>query len=162
GITPQVLSIQFAYFSGLQSWAPILIPILFFVLGNLAAVVVRTLADRLGRRLAGRVHFGRPGRGRRSRQSGGIPPRDAPRRLAPAARRVERDRRRHPHPRRAAAPPRAGGRGRGEAGPARRLPPRLPRAAGGAPAAADVRLADDGEPVGRRAPRGPGRRRARR
>jgi len=83
GLTPQVLSIQFAYFSGLQSWAPILIPILFFVLGNLAAVVVRTLADRLGRRLAGRVHFGRPGHGRDSRQSGVIPPRDALSRIAP-------------------------------------------------------------------------------
>ena len=64
GITPQILSIQFAYFSGLQSWAPILIPTLFFVLGNLAAVLVRTVADRLGRRFAGRLQFGRRGRRR--------------------------------------------------------------------------------------------------
>ncbi len=83
GITPQILSVQFAYFSGLQSWAPILIPTLFFVLGNLAAVLVRTTADRLGRRLAGRVHFGRPGGAPAAREVGVVLPRDVLARIAP-------------------------------------------------------------------------------
>jgi hypothetical protein len=82
GITPQILTIQFAYFSGLQSWAPILIPTLFFVLGNLAAVVVRTVADRVGRRLAGRLHFGRRV-GAGSRQTGVILSRETLARIAP-------------------------------------------------------------------------------
>jgi hypothetical protein len=69
GLTPQVLTIQFAYFSGLQSWAPVLIPTLFFVLGNLAAVALRGLA-RAGQRLAGRLQFSRPGRGPDGRQTG--------------------------------------------------------------------------------------------
>jgi hypothetical protein len=83
GVTPQVLTIQFAYFSGLQSWAPVLIPTLFFVLGNLAAVVVRTLADRLGRRLAGRLQFGWPGRAPSGRQTGVILTRDTLAQIAP-------------------------------------------------------------------------------
>jgi hypothetical protein len=83
GITPQILSVQFAYFSGLQSWAPILIPTLFFVLGNLAAVLVRTLADRLGRRFAGRLHFGRRAATVRGRQTGVVLDRETLARLAP-------------------------------------------------------------------------------
>jgi hypothetical protein len=81
GITPQVLTVQFAYFSGLQSWAPVLIPTLFFVLGNLAAVIVRSLAGRVGRQLAGRLQFGRPGPG--GRQTGVILSRDTLARIAP-------------------------------------------------------------------------------
>lgn len=57
GITPQVLTVQFGYFTGLQSWAPVLIPTLFFVLGNVAGVLIRTLAERLSKRWAGRVLF---------------------------------------------------------------------------------------------------------
>jgi hypothetical protein len=83
GITPQILSIQFAYFSGLQSWAPILIPTLFFVLGNLAAVLVRTVADRLGRRFSGRLHFGRRAAAARGRQTGVVLSRETLGRLAP-------------------------------------------------------------------------------
>ena len=83
GITPQVLTVQFAYFSGLQSWAPVLIPTLFFVLGNLAAVVLRGLAARVGQQLSGRLHFGRPGRGPGGRQSGVIVARDILARIAP-------------------------------------------------------------------------------
>jgi hypothetical protein len=59
GITPQVLSVQFGYFTGLQSWAPLLIPTLFFVLGNVAAVLVRNVAERLSKRWMGRVLFWR-------------------------------------------------------------------------------------------------------
>jgi hypothetical protein len=58
GLQPQVLTVQFGYFTGLQSWAPILIPALFFALGNGAGVLVRNLTERLSKRWAGRVQFG--------------------------------------------------------------------------------------------------------
>jgi hypothetical protein len=59
GLTPQVLTVQFGYFSGLQSWAPVLIPALFFVLGNLAGAVIRTTVERMSRRWSGRLLFWR-------------------------------------------------------------------------------------------------------
>jgi hypothetical protein len=58
GLQPQVLTIQFGYFSGLQSWAPLLIPALFFALGNGAGVLVRNVTERLSKRWAGRLQFG--------------------------------------------------------------------------------------------------------
>jgi hypothetical protein len=81
GLSPQVLTVRFAYYSGLQAWAPILIPTLFFVLGNLAAVLVRTLADRVGRRLTRRFRFASPGAV--VRQTGTILPRETLARLVP-------------------------------------------------------------------------------
>jgi len=59
GITPQQLTVQFGYFSGLRALGPVLIPALFFVLGNVAAVLVRHLAGRLGHSLMAHVHLGR-------------------------------------------------------------------------------------------------------
>jgi hypothetical protein len=59
GLTPQVLAVHFGYFSGFQSWGPIVVPALFFALGNFAGVIIRNLADRLRRRFAGRVRVGR-------------------------------------------------------------------------------------------------------
>ena len=59
GLTPQVLRVEFGYFSQLQSWGPILIPALFFALGNGAGVVARNLFEALYRRLAGRFQLGR-------------------------------------------------------------------------------------------------------
>jgi len=59
GLTPQVLRVEFGYLSGLQSWGPILVPALFFALGNVAAVMVRSLAEHVRRRLAGRLQVGR-------------------------------------------------------------------------------------------------------
>ncbi|MGH7391594.1 MAG: hypothetical protein ACREM3_19355 [Candidatus Rokuibacteriota bacterium] len=59
GVTPQVLRVEFGYFSRLQSWGPILVPALFFALGNVAAVLLRTFVERLRQRLAGRVQVGR-------------------------------------------------------------------------------------------------------
>lgn len=70
GLTPQVLTVQFGYFSGLQSWAPILIPALFFVLGNVAAVLIRVVAERLSKRWVGRVEFGPRRETPRVRESG--------------------------------------------------------------------------------------------
>ncbi len=72
GLTPQVLSVQFGYFTGLQSWAPVLIPTLFFVLGNIAAVVVRNVAERLSKRWMGRVLFGGARDQPRVRQQGAV------------------------------------------------------------------------------------------
>lgn len=62
GIRPQTLTVQFGYFSSLQSWAPILIPFAFFALGNLAAPIVRAVGARLARVVQARVHFGSPDR----------------------------------------------------------------------------------------------------
>jgi hypothetical protein len=70
GLTPQVLSVQFGYFTGLQSWAPVLIPTFFFVLGNIAAVLVRNVAERLSKRWMGRVLFWRTRDEPRVRQQG--------------------------------------------------------------------------------------------
>ena len=59
GLAPQVLRVEFGYFSRLQSWGPILVPALFFALGNVAAVLVRNGAERLQRRMAGWLQLGR-------------------------------------------------------------------------------------------------------
>lgn len=59
GLTPQVLRVEFGYFSRLQSWGPILIPALFFALGNGAGVLARNLFEAVYRRLAGRFQLGR-------------------------------------------------------------------------------------------------------
>jgi len=58
GIVPQTLAVQFGYFAGLQRWAPILIPALFFVLGNALRPAIAAGAPRLGRIFATRVHVG--------------------------------------------------------------------------------------------------------
>jgi hypothetical protein len=58
GISPQVLTVQFGYFRGMRSWAPVLIPIAFFALGNLAMPVFMSLLRRVSAALKGRVQFG--------------------------------------------------------------------------------------------------------
>jgi hypothetical protein len=83
GITPQVLTVQFGYFTGLQSWAPVLIPTLFFVLGNVAAVLVRNLAERLGKQWAGRLLFWRAADEARVRRQGVVLDRAALERIVP-------------------------------------------------------------------------------
>lgn len=82
GLAPQVLSVEFGYFSGVQSWMPILIPAAFFLLGNLAAVVVRSGAELLSRRLSGRITFG-GARQRPDREVGVIASREMLARIAP-------------------------------------------------------------------------------
>ena len=59
GVTPQILSIQFGYASGLQAWAPFLIPLAFFVLGRATGPLIERLARGLGRRVFSRLRFGR-------------------------------------------------------------------------------------------------------
>jgi hypothetical protein len=58
GLVPQTLTVQFGYFAGLQWWAPILIPALFFVLGNALRPAIAAGATRLGRLVTSRLHFG--------------------------------------------------------------------------------------------------------
>jgi hypothetical protein len=60
GIVPQTLTAQFGYFSGLQSWAPILIPVLFFVLGNAARPLIELIVRKLGRLYVARILLGAP------------------------------------------------------------------------------------------------------
>jgi hypothetical protein len=80
GITPQQLTVQFGYFSGLRALGPVLIPALFFILGNVAAVLVRHLASRLGRTLVAHVHLGAPEAGR---EAGVILPQETLSRIVP-------------------------------------------------------------------------------
>ena len=83
GLRPQVLTVQYGYFSGWQSWAPVLFATLFFVLGNVAGPLVATLAKRLGARLQGRIRFGpRSGAGA-EQHVGTIVPRETLTRIAP-------------------------------------------------------------------------------
>src|SRR4030095_1823257 len=85
GLSPQTLTVQFGYFTRLQSWAPILIPMLFFVLGNGAGVLVRTVTERISKRLAGRVKFGGPRETSQVRQHGVVLDEDTLRRIRPGA-----------------------------------------------------------------------------
>jgi hypothetical protein len=82
GLRPQMLTIQFGYFSRLQSWGPIVVPALFFALGNGAGVLARTLSERIRRRWAGRVRV-RPRGGRLGREAGRLIPRDALAKIVP-------------------------------------------------------------------------------
>ena len=59
GLTPQTLSVQFGYFTAMQSWAPVLIPLAFFAAGNIGGVLIRVTVERLSKRWAGRVGFWR-------------------------------------------------------------------------------------------------------
>ncbi len=81
GLRPQVLGVEFGYFTGWKSWAPVLFAALFFVLGNIAGPLIAMFARRAGARLAGRIHFGP----RRSveRQIGTVIPREALARIEP-------------------------------------------------------------------------------
>jgi len=82
GLVPQVLTVQFAYFRGLRSWAPVLIPIVFFFLGNLAMPVFMMLVRRASAEVASRVQIGPDGP---ARQTGVILSRDALAKLEPGA-----------------------------------------------------------------------------
>jgi hypothetical protein len=85
GLTPQVLTVQFGYFTGLQSWAPVLIPLAFFVAGNIGGVLIRTVAERVSRRWAGRVGFWRTQERPRPRQTGVILGRDTLAKISPGS-----------------------------------------------------------------------------
>jgi hypothetical protein len=83
GVQPQVLTVQFGYFTGLQSWAPVLIPALFFALGNGAGVLIRNVVERLSKRWSGRVLFGGAKDAPRTRTTGVVVERDTLRGIVP-------------------------------------------------------------------------------
>jgi hypothetical protein len=83
GLVPQTLTVQFGYFSGLQSWAPILIPLLFFVLGNAMRPLIALAAARAGRIIAERVHLGGGAREQIIRESGVLLSREELSRIVP-------------------------------------------------------------------------------
>jgi hypothetical protein len=58
GAVPQLLTIQFGYTSGLQAWVPILIPLVFFVLGRAMGPLIERVVRGLGRRVSARLRFG--------------------------------------------------------------------------------------------------------
>ena len=58
GAVPQVLSIQFGYTTRLQAWVPILIPVVFFVLGRMMGPLIERLTRRFVRRVSARLRFG--------------------------------------------------------------------------------------------------------
>ncbi len=83
GIRPQVLSVQFGYFTGWKAWSPLLFAALFFVLGNVAGPLVTMLIKTVGARLQGRIQFGRSGGAPGRRETGTIIPRDTLARIEP-------------------------------------------------------------------------------
>ncbi len=83
GIRPQVLSVQFGYFTGWKAWAPVLFATLFFVLGNLAGPLVTTLAKGVGARIQGRIHFGPRSSAPARHDTGTVVPRETLARISP-------------------------------------------------------------------------------
>lgn len=81
GTTPQVLTVQFGYYTGWQSSAPVLIPIVFFALGNLAGPLIAMAVRRGAAKLAGRIHV--DPRGRAARQTGTLVARETLARIEP-------------------------------------------------------------------------------
>ena len=83
GLRPQVLSVQFGYFTGWKAWSPLLFASLFFVLGNLAGPLVTMLVKTIGARLQGRIQFGPASGAPAQRETGTIIPREALARISP-------------------------------------------------------------------------------
>lgn len=83
GLRPQVLSVQFGYFTGWKAWAPILFATVFFGLGNLAGPLITILVKSLGAKLQGRVQFGPASGAPARRETGTIVPRETLARIAP-------------------------------------------------------------------------------
>jgi len=83
GLRPQVLSVQFGYFTGWKAWSPLLFAALFFILGNLAGPLVTMLVKTLGARLQGRIQFGPRSGAPAQRETGTIVPRETLARIAP-------------------------------------------------------------------------------
>jgi hypothetical protein len=81
GAAPQVLTVQFGYASGLQAWAPILIPLAFFVLGRATGPLIERVARGLGRNLAAHLRWG--GRAAEGRAEGSFLSRETLARIVP-------------------------------------------------------------------------------
>lgn len=83
GLTPQHLAVQFGYFSRVQAAALVLIPMLFFILGNAMGPVLGRVAIRLGEALASRLHWGPWSGAPRTRQTGVVIPREVLEKIVP-------------------------------------------------------------------------------
>jgi hypothetical protein len=83
GLTPQVLTVQFGYFTGLQSWGPVLIPLAIFVAGNIGGVLIRNMAERVSKRWSGRLRFWRKEAQPAARERGVVLDRDTLARISP-------------------------------------------------------------------------------
>src|SRR5207245_5996671 len=77
---PMDLTLQCSYCNGILPWPPVLIPIAFFALGNLAMPIFMMLVRRVSAALKGRVQFG-PGSA--ARQTGVVLSRETLARIVP-------------------------------------------------------------------------------
>jgi hypothetical protein len=83
GITPQHLTVQFGYYSRMQAWALVLIPTVFFIMGQAIGPVVGRALLRAANNAGARVHLGGLSGRPRIRQSGVIIPREVLARIVP-------------------------------------------------------------------------------
>ncbi|HET7343146.1 MAG TPA: hypothetical protein VFL90_16895 [Methylomirabilota bacterium] len=73
GVVPQMLKVQFSYFSGTIAWRPIVVSLVLLALGNVAGFIM--LSRDVGRVLRARLHLRRPGEPEFARAVGGaLPP----------------------------------------------------------------------------------------
>jgi hypothetical protein len=82
GAAPQLLTIQFGYTSGLQAWIPIVIPLVFFLLGRSTGPIIERGVRALGRLVSARLRFGR-GAKPTGRAEGAFLPRETLARIVP-------------------------------------------------------------------------------
>ena len=152
GITPQHVSVQYGYFSSVQAWALVLVPALFFILGQAMGPLIGRSALRAGSFVFARVHVGGWNTSPRRRETGRIVPREALAKIVPGQ-----------HHARGRPPPLRGAQ-RGERGVcrARAADARVPGPAAGAVRPSDLRLAVRRAPLGGRAAGGEDRARSRR
>jgi hypothetical protein len=83
GITPQHLIVQFGYFSRVQAWALVLVPALFFALGQAVGPMLGRTAVRVASAAGARVRVGRWRAVPRPRQTGVIVSREALQKIVP-------------------------------------------------------------------------------
>jgi len=83
GITPQHLSVQFGYFSSVQAWALVLVPALFFILGQAMGPLIGRTALRIASFVAARVQVSGWNTAPPRRETGRIVPRAALAELVP-------------------------------------------------------------------------------
>ena len=83
GIEPQTVRAEFIYFRGRIAWRPIIISLLFLLLGNATGPLLVPLIRRMFRHLGARVQFRRSADDPRTQQSGVIVPRQTLERIVP-------------------------------------------------------------------------------
>jgi hypothetical protein len=83
GITPQLLKVQFSYFSGAIAWRPILVSLALLALGNLAGFIM--LSRDVSGFLRARLHLRRRDEPEFARNAGGVLPPTLAERIVPGA-----------------------------------------------------------------------------